>query len=147
MVRMDDNQVRAILRSTRTIASVGVSANPARPSYGVAYYLQSQGYHVVPVNPTVSEALGEKAYPELTAVPEKIDVVQMFRRPEDTPPIVEQAIKVGAKVVWLQEATLPPEAVKMAEEAGLQVVMERCMMQEHRRLIGPGVVEWRRGQQ
>src|SRR5574342_285755 len=93
------------------------------------------GYHVIPVNPTTNEVLGEKSYPNLTSVPEKIDVVQIFRKPEDIPPIVDEAIKVGAKVIWMQEGIINEEAAKKARAAGLQVVMDACMRQTHRRLF------------
>lgn len=120
----------------KTIASVGLSPNPQRPSLGIAYYLKSQGYKVIPVNPTADKVLNEKSYPDLPSVPVKIDVVQIFRRSEDVPPVVEQAIQIGAKVVWMQEGISNPKAAERARAAGLQVVMERCMMQEHRRLMG-----------
>jgi predicted CoA-binding protein len=98
--------------------------------------LQGQGYRIIPVNPTATEILGEKAYPDLESVPEKIDVVQVFRKPEDVPPVVEDAIKVGAKVVWMQEGIVNEEAAQRARQAGLQVVMDACMRATHRRLIG-----------
>ncbi|MBI2935445.1 MAG: CoA-binding protein [Chloroflexi bacterium] len=120
----------------KTIASVGLSPNPQRPSLGIAYYLKSQGYKVIPVNPTADKVLNEKSYPDLPSVPVKVDVVQIFRRSEDVPPVVEQAIQIGAKVVWMQEGISNPKAAERARAAGLQVVMERCMMQEHRRLMG-----------
>jgi predicted CoA-binding protein len=127
--------MKEILLSTKTIASVGLSSNPAKVSYGVGEYLRSQGYRVIPVNPTADELLGEKSYPDLESIPEKIDVVQVFRRPEDVPPIVESAIKVGAKVVWMQEGIVNEEAAQMAREVGLQVVMDACMRATHQRLI------------
>ncbi|MBI4299126.1 MAG: CoA-binding protein [Chloroflexi bacterium] len=133
---MNDGQIKAILQTSRTIASVGLSPNPERPSLGVAYYLKSQGYRIIPVNPNADRVLDEKSYADLPSVPEKVDVVQIFRRPEDVPPIVEQAIQIGAKVVWMQEGISNEEAANRAEAAGLQVVMNRCMMQEHRRLFG-----------
>ena len=98
--------------------------------------MKNQGYHIIPVNPTADEILGEKSYPDLESVPEKIDVVQVFRKPEDVPPVVESAIKVGAKVVWMQEGIVNEEAAQKAREAGLQVVMDACMRATHRRLIG-----------
>lgn len=136
MSTTDDEGIKAILRSTRTIASVGLSDNPRRAAAGIGQYLRAQGYRVIPVNPTAERILGEKAYPDLLSVPEQVDVVQVFRRPEDVPPIVEQAIEIGAKVVWLQQGIVNEQAAKAAEAAGLQVVMDRCMMQEHIRLIG-----------
>ena len=131
-----DQMMKDILLSTKTIASVGLSSNPGKESYGIVHYLKSQGYRVIPVNPTAEEILGEKSYPDLESVPEKIDVVQVFRKPEDVPPIVESAIKVGAKTVWMQEGIVNEEAGQKAREAGLQVVMDACMRATHRRLIG-----------
>jgi len=131
-----DQMMKDILLSTKTIASVGLSSNSEKESYWIASYLKEQGYHVIPVNPTATEILGEKAYPNLESVPEKIDVVQVFRRSEDVPPVVDDAIKVGAKVVWMQEGIVNEEAARKAREAGLQVVMDACMRATHRRLIG-----------
>lgn len=128
--------IERILRDARTIAVVGLSPNPDRPSYAVASYLQRQGYRIVPVNPTVDRVLGERSYPDLRAVPEKIDVVDVFRRPEEVPQVVEQAIQVGARVLWMQEGIVNEEAATAARQAGLQVVMDRCMLREHRRLLG-----------
>jgi len=132
-----DREMKEILSSIKTIASVGVSSNPEKDSYGVAAYLKEQGYQLIPVNPTAAEILGEKSYPDLESIPVKIDVVQVFRKPEDVPPIVEDAIKVGARVVWMQEGIVNEDAAKWAREAGLQVVMDACMRATHRRLIGP----------
>jgi predicted CoA-binding protein len=132
----NDQMLREILQSARTIASVGLSSNPEKDSYGVAQYLKSQGYRVIPVNPTVSEVLGETSYPDLASVPEKIDVVQVFRKPEDVPPVVEGAIQAGAKTVWMQEGIVNEEAAQTARAAGLQVVMDACMRETHKRLIG-----------
>jgi len=135
-LNMTDNQILQILKSTRTIATVGLSTNPHKDSHSIAAYLQSQGYRVIPVNPTAEEILGEKSYPDLLAIPVKVDVVQVFRPPQDVPQIVEQAIQIGAKVIWMQLDTGNPQAAQMAQAAGLQVVMERCMRVEHRRLLG-----------
>jgi predicted CoA-binding protein len=132
----NDKVMKDILLSTKTIASVGLSSNTEKESYWIVSYLKDQGYHVIPVNPTATEILGEKAYPDLESVPEKIDVVQVFRRSEDVPPVVEDAIKVGAKVVWMQEGIVNEAAAQRAQEAGLQVVMDACMRATHRRLIG-----------
>jgi predicted CoA-binding protein len=132
-----DNELKDILLSAKTIASVGLSSNPQKESYGIDLYLQEQGYRIIPVNPTAKEVLGEKAYPDLESVPERIDVVQVFRRPEDVPPVVESAIKVGAKVVWMQEGIVNEAAAQKARAAGLQVVMDACMRATHQRLIGP----------
>jgi len=133
----DEEMMKDILLSTKTIASVGLSSNPMKASYGVVAYLQAQGYHIIPVNPMATEILQEKAYPDLSSIPEKVDVVQVFRRPEDVPPVVEEAIKIGAKVVWMQEGISNEEAAQAAREAGLQVVMDACMRATHQRLIGP----------
>jgi len=132
----NDKTMKDILLSTKTIASVGLSSNPAKESYGIVRYLKSQGYRVIPVNPTADEILAEKSYPDLESVPEKIDVVQVFRKSEDVPPVVESAIKVGAKVVWMQEGIVNEEAAQKAREAGLQVIMDACMRATHQRLIG-----------
>lgn len=131
-----DQMLKDILSSAKTVASVGLSSNHARESYGIVQYLKGQGYRIIPVNPTATEILGEKAYPDLESVPEKIDVVQVFRKPEDVPPVVDSAIKAGAKVVWMQEGIVNEEAAAKARAAGLQVVMDACMRVEHRRLIG-----------
>jgi predicted CoA-binding protein len=133
----DEEMLKDILLSTKTIASVGLSTNPMKASYGVVAYLQARGYHIIPVNPKATEILQEKAYPDLSSIPEKVDVVQIFRRPEDVPPVVDEAIKIGAKVVWMQEGIVNEEAAEKAREAGLQVVMDACMRATHQRLIGP----------
>ena len=132
-----DKTMKDILLATKTIASVGLSSNAEKESYWIVSYLKEQGYRVIPVNPTATEILGEKAYPDLKSVPEKIDVVQVFRRSEDVPPVVDDAIRVGAKVVWMQEGIVNEEAAQKARQAGLQVVMDACMRATHRRLIGP----------
>lgn len=132
-----DREMKDILQSAKVIASVGLSGNPEKESYEVASYLKEQGYRIIPVNPTATEILGEKAYPNLESVPEKIDVVQVFRKPEDVPPVVDDAIKVGAKVVWMQVGIVNEAAAQKARDAGLQVVMDACMRMTHRRLIGP----------
>lgn len=133
----DDQMMKDILTSAKTIASVGLSSNQEKESYWIVSYLKEQGYHIIPVNPTADEILGEKAYPDLESIPEPIDVVQVFRRSEDVPPVVDSAIKAGAKVVWMQEGIVNEEAAQKAREAGLQVVMDACMRMTHRRLIGP----------
>lgn len=132
----DDQTLKDILLSAKTIASVGVSSNPEKESYQVVAYLQEQGYRILPVNPTATEILGEQVYPSLSAIPENVDVVQVFRKPEDVPPVVEEAIKIGTKVVWMQEGITNEEAAQKAREAGLQVVMDTCMRASHRKLIG-----------
>lgn len=131
-----DEEMRQILTSYKTVASVGLSTNPAKESYGIVQYLISQGYDIIPVNPTADEILGIKAYPDLLSIPRKVDVVQVFRKPEDVPPVVEQAIQIGAKVVWMQVGIISPQGAAMARAAGLQVVMDHCMREEHRALVG-----------
>lgn len=128
------NPIEKILKESKTIAVVGLSPNPDRPSHGVSSYLQAQGYRIIPVNPTVEEVLGERSYPDLASVPEEIDVVEIFRRPEHIPAIVEAAIAKGVKAIWMQEGIVHEEAAAKAREAGLLVVMDRCMFKEHRRL-------------
>jgi uncharacterized protein len=128
------SQISDILLSVRTIAVVGLSGKRYRPSYGVAEYLQRAGYRIIPVNPEEKEVLGEKSYPDLDSVPEPVDLVDIFRRSEFVPEIVEAAIRKGAKVVWMQEGVIHPEAARRAEEAGLMVVMDRCILKDHRRL-------------
>jgi len=123
-----------ILRSAHTIAVVGLSSKRYRPSYGVAEYMQRAGYRIIPVNPEESEVLGEKAYPDLDQVPEAIDIVDIFRRSEFVPEIVEAAIRKGAKAIWMQEDVIHEEAARRAQEAGLDVVMDRCILKDHRRL-------------
>ena len=127
-------QISEILRVYRTIAVVGLSAKRYRPSYGVAEYMQRAGYRIIPVNPHETEILGEKCYPDVESVPEPIDIVDIFRRSEFVPEIVEAAIRKGAKVVWMQEGVIHEEAARRAQEAGLEVVMDRCILKDHRRL-------------
>jgi hypothetical protein len=123
-----------ILRSTHTIAVVGISSNPMRPSNGVAEYLRRAGYRIIPVNPNETEVLGEKCYARLEDVPEKIDLVDIFRRSEYVPEVVESAIRVGARTVWMQEGVIHDAAAERARQAGLDVVMDRCTLKEHRKL-------------
>jgi hypothetical protein len=134
---MNDDELKRILTSIKTIAVVGLSSNPEKDSYTVPEYLQQQGYRIIPVNPNAAEILGEKVYSSLESIPEKVDAVQIFRKSEDVPPVVDGAIKIGAKVVWMQEGIVHEEAAKKARDAGLQVVMSMCMRFTHRRLIGP----------
>jgi len=131
-----DQMLKDILLSTKTVASVGVSSNMEKESYWIVSYLKEQGYRVIPVNPTADEILGQKSYPDLESIPDQVDVVQVFRRSEDVLPVVDSAIKIGAKVVWMQEGIINVEAARKAREAGLQVVMDACMRATHRRLIG-----------
>ena len=133
-----DKEMKDILLSTKTIASFGLSSSDEKESYWIVSYLKEQGYKIIPVNPTAKEILGEKVFPDLESIPDKVDVVQVFRKSEDVPPVVESAIKIGAKVVWMQEGIVNEAAAKTAREAGLQVVMDACMRATHRRLnIGP----------
>jgi len=125
-----------ILSEYNTVAVVGASSNPERPSYRVASYLDTHGYKVIPVNPAASEILGKTSYPNLSSIPEKVEVVDIFRRPEEVMPVVEEAIEIGAKAVWMQEGVVNEAAAARAREAGLLVVMDRCMLKEHRRLSG-----------
>ena len=131
-----EREIQTILDSSHTIAVVGLSSQPYRPSHGVAQYLQSAGYRIIPVNPNEAEVLGEKAYAHLEDVPEKIDVVDIFRRSEFVMPVVESAIRIGAKAVWMQEGVVHEEAAQRARAAGLMVVMDRCILKEHRRWRG-----------
>lgn len=130
----NDQMMRDILNSTNTIASVGLSSSQEKESYWIVLYLKEQGYKIYPVNPTATEILGEKAYASLSDIPDKVDVVQVFRKPEDVPLVVEEAIKIGAKVVWMQVGIVNHEAAQMARDAGLLVVMDACMRATHRRL-------------
>jgi predicted CoA-binding protein len=123
-----------LLRSARTIAVVGLSAKQTRASYGVSRYLQHRGYRIIPVNPLETEVLGEKAYARLEDVPEPIDIVDIFRRSEYVPDIVDSAIRVGARAVWMQEGVVNDEAAETARKAGLTVVMDRCILKEHSKL-------------
>jgi predicted CoA-binding protein len=121
-----------LLARIKTIAVVGLSDSPLRPSHGVSAYMQSQGYKIIPVNPEISEALGEKAYASLLDVPEKIDLVDVFRRPEYVDEVVDQAIKVKIPAIWLQEDVINERAADRARKAGMFVVMDRCVLKEHR---------------
>ena len=136
VARGDDDLMRRILTYARTIAVVGLSGRPDRPAHTVPAYLQRHGYRIIPVNPALDEALGERAWPDLLAVPEPVDVVQIFRRSEDVPPVVEQAIQIGARAVWMQEGVVNEEAADLARRAGLDVVMHTCMRVAHQRLFG-----------
>ncbi len=120
-----------ILKTSRTIAIVGLSHRPHRPSHGVAQYLQSAGYRVIPVNPTETEVLGEKAYARLEDIPERVDIVDIFRRSEFVPEIVESAIRIAARGVWMQEGVIHAEAAERARRAGLFVIMNTCILKEH----------------
>lgn len=123
-----------LLRSARTIAVIGLSSKAMRPSYGVSQYMQDCGYRIIPVNPRETEVLGEKAYARLEDVPEHIDIVDIFRRSEYVPEIVDSAIRAGAGAIWMQEGVVHQAAAEKAREAGLTVVMDRCILKEHRRM-------------
>jgi uncharacterized protein len=132
----DINTLRRILKQTKTIAVVGLSANWWRPSYFAAKYLQEHGYRIVPVNPQYAEVLSEKCYPSLRAIPFKVDVVDCFRKSEEIPALADDAIAIGAKVLWMQLGVINHAAAEKARGAGLEVVMDRCMKIEHGRLFG-----------
>ncbi|MBM4446048.1 MAG: CoA-binding protein [Chloroflexi bacterium] len=124
-----------ILKTYRNVAIVGASSNPERPSYRVVRYLMKHGYHVIPVNPSVQEILGKTSYPDLSSIPEKVEVVDIFRRSDEVMPIVDEAIKIGAKVVWMQEGVINEEAAAKVRDAGLLVVMDKCMRKQHMQLV------------
>lgn len=130
-----DQQIKELLLNAHTIAVVGLSSTRFRASYGVSQYMQSAGYRIIPVNPNEREVLGEKAYARLEDVPEKIDVVDVFRRSEFVPAIVESAIRVGARAIWMQEGVADETAAQRARAAGLFVIMDACILKEHRRLL------------
>jgi uncharacterized protein len=130
-----DDELKKVLRDARTIAVVGLSSSKFRPSYGVSQYMQSAGYRIIPVNPNEREALGEKAYARLEDVPEKIDIVDIFRRSEFVGEIVDAAIRVGARAIWMQEGVSDEAAARRARDAGLFVTMDSCILKEHRRLV------------
>jgi predicted CoA-binding protein len=124
-----------LLRNAKTIAVVGLSNRRSRPSYGVSEYMQSKGYKIIPVNPNESEILGERSFATLDEIPEHVDIVDIFRRPECVPEIVDAAIRIGAKGVWMQEGVVHEEAAGKARAAGLEVVMDRCILKEHRKML------------
>jgi predicted CoA-binding protein len=132
----ESGTILKVLRSMRTVAIVGLSSNPLRASHFVGFYLQRHGYRVIPVNPRESEVLGEKSYPSLLDVPEPIDVVDVFRNPDAVPGIAEEAVKAGAKTLWLQYNVISPEGVAIAERGGLTVIVDRCVKVEHARHMG-----------
>jgi uncharacterized protein len=124
-----------LLRKSRVIAVVGLSSKKFRPSYGVAEYMQKEGYRIIPVNPNETEVLGEKAYARLEDVREHVDIVNIFRRSEFVPPLVEDAIRMGASAIWMQEGVVHEQAAEKARAAGLAVVMDRCILKEHSRYL------------
>lgn len=127
----NQEELRALLLETRTIAMVGASSNPERPSNGVMRKLLSAGYRVIPVNPNETEVIGQKAYPSLEAIPERVDLVDVFRRSEATPPIGEQAVRIGARALWLQQGVVNDQAAETARRGGLIVVMDLCIAVMH----------------
>lgn len=133
---MTEQEIRHILLESKTIAVVVMSAKPRRPSVEVPLYLRDQGYRIIPVNPRATEIEGMKAYPDLLSIPEKVDLVEIFLRPEEVPPVVEDAIKIGAKVIWMQEGIVNQAAAARAERAGLIIVQDMCMRVAHRYLFG-----------
>ena len=128
--------VMDLLKRARNIAVVGLSSSPLRPSHGVAAYMQTQGYHIIPVNPTIEEALGEKSYPSLLDVPEKIDIVNIFRRPEFVDEVVDQTIQLKVPAIWMQEEVINEKAADKARKAGIFVIMDQCILKEHRASFG-----------
>ena len=132
---MSDTDLSELLQTAKTIAVVGLSSNPARASFGVSRFLQRQGYRVIPVNPNENEVLGERAYPSLRDVPDTIDIVDIFRRSQAVPEIVEEALEKHPRCIWMQEGVFHEEAAKRAQAAGVPVVMDRCILKELARLL------------
>lgn len=128
----DPQVIERILNQTRTIAVVGLSSDQAKAGYYVPAYMQQHGYRIIPVNPVLDEALGEKAYPDLPSIPEPVDLVLIFRRSEAVPPFVDQAIEIGAKAVWMQLGIVNAEAAEKAQKTGMDVIMNDCIMVQHR---------------
>ncbi len=134
------DRITAILEKYKTVAIVGLSSKPTRPSYGVASYLKARGYRIIPVNPNEKAVLNEKAYPTLDEVPDAVEVIVIFRRPEFVPEVVERGIRRGAKVIWMQEGITHEEAARRARQAGLEVVQDRCILKEHaKRFVTEGI--------
>lgn len=127
-----NDEIGTLLKKAKNIAVVGLSDSPLRPSYGVSAYMQTQGYKIIPVNPTIRGALGEKAVPSLSEVKEKIDIVDVFRRPEHVAEVVDEAIRLKVPAIWMQEGVIDEAAAQKARNAGIQVVMDRCILKEHR---------------
>jgi predicted CoA-binding protein len=134
--RPDSDPIADLLKRTRTIAVVGLSNSPLRPSHGVSAYMQTQGYRIIPVNPTIHGSLGEKSYPSLLEVPEKIDIVNVFRRPEFVEDVVDQAIRLKVPAIWMQESVINEKAAEKARRAGIFVIMDRCILKEHKARFG-----------
>jgi len=135
---MDDRALKDLLKTSRTIAVVGLSSNPLRPSFGVSRFLQRQGFRIIPVNPQETEVLGERAFPTLKSIPDPIDIVDIFRRPERVPEVVEDVIeKGGVRCIWMQEGVVSESGAAKASAAGIPVVMDRCILKEMARLLSP----------
>ena len=132
---MTDKAITELLKNAKTIAVVGLSNNPMRPSFGVSRFLQRQGYRIIPVNPNETEVLGERAYPSIKDVPDHVDIVNIFRRPARVPEVVDDALERGIRCIWMQEGVVNREAAKKAEESGMAVVMDRCILKEMARLL------------
>jgi len=135
-VKTTADEIGQLLKRTKTIAVVGLSDSPLRPSYGVSAYMQGQGYRIIPVNPSIKGALGEKAVSSLSEIKEKIDVVDVFRRSEFVPEVVDEAIRLKIPAIWLQEDVIHEEAAEKARKAGIFVVMDKCILKEHRARFG-----------
>jgi uncharacterized protein len=131
----DPDRITELLNTAKTIAVVGLADSPLRPSYGVSHYMRSQGYRIIPVNPNITEWEGEKAYPSLLDVPDKVDIVNIFRRPEFVPDVVEQAFQIKAPAIWMQEGVIHEQAAEKARRAGIFVVMDLCILKEHRKRL------------
>jgi predicted CoA-binding protein len=134
-VLSEDDHLRRLLTGAKTIAVVGLSPDPSRDSHMIAAFLRRAGYRILPVNPTVASVLGERSWPAVDAIPEPVDIVDIFRRPEHVPDVVEAAIRNGARAIWMQPGTGHPAAARRASAAGLEVVVDRCILVEHRRLM------------
>src|SRR3989338_6713503 len=134
------DEIEKIIKESKNVAVVGLSNKLGRPSLTVASYLKGQGYKIIPVNPTIQEVGGDKCYPDLASVPDRIDIVDVFRKSDEVLPVVDAAIKIGAKAIWMQEGIVNEEAADKAREAGLMVVMDKCMLKEHARLKREGKV-------
>src|ERR1700730_13904713 len=128
----DSDPIADLLKRSRTIAVVGLSNSPMRPSHGVSAYMQTQGYRIIPVNPTIHGSLGERSYASLLEVPEKIDIVNIFRRPEHVEEIVDQAIRLKIPAIWMQESVINERAAEKARRAGVVVIIDRCIIKEHK---------------
>ena len=134
MSQIESDRITEVLKTAKTIAVVGLTDSPLRPSYSVSLYMKSQGYNIIPVNPKISDWMGKKAYASLLDVPEKIDIVNVFRRPDAVPEVVEQAIQIKAPVIWMQEGVVHEQAAERARQAGIFVIMDLCILKENRQL-------------